>query len=134
MVTCFHRSHGHLLSLQSWSLTFILVMVTCFLAVMVTCYHNNHGHLFSEQPWSLSFIRVMVTFVHKIHGHLLSLQPWSLAIIGYYTYTRLFQSGVCPILDYGSEIWGFRHFDIVDSIQNKAIRIYLGFTGLLPLQ
>ncbi len=41
--------------------------------------------------------------------------------LGYYTYTKLFQSGVCPILDYGSEIWGFRHFDKVDSIQNKAI-------------
>ncbi len=40
---------------------------------------------------------------------------------GYYTYTRLFQSGVCPILDYGSEIWGFRHFDKVDSILNKGI-------------
>ncbi len=54
--------------------------------------------------------------------------------LGYYTYTRLFQSGVCLILDYGIEIWGFRHFEKVDSIKNKAIRISLGFTGLLPLQ
>ncbi len=46
--------------------------------------------------------------------------------LGYYTYTRLFQSGICPILDYGNEIWGFRTFDKVDSIQNKAIRIYFG--------
>ncbi len=53
--------------------------------------------------------------------------------LGYYTYTRLFQSGLCPILDYGSEIWGFRHFDKVDSIQNKAIRIYLGVHRFTPI-
>ncbi len=52
--------------------------------------------------------------------------------LGYYTCTRLFQSGVCPTLDYGSEIWGFRHFDQVDSIQNKAIRIYLGVHRFIP--
>ncbi len=53
--------------------------------------------------------------------------------LGHYTYTRLFQSGACPILDYGSEIWGFRHFDKVDSIQNKAIRIYLGVRRFNPI-
>ncbi len=46
--------------------------------------------------------------------------------LGYYTYTRLFQSGVCPILDYGCEIWGYKAFNKIDAIQNKAIRIYLG--------
>ncbi len=45
--------------------------------------------------------------------------------LDYSTYTRLFQSGGCPIMNYGSEIWVFRHFDKVDSIQNKAFRIYL---------
>ncbi len=45
--------------------------------------------------------------------------------LGYYTYTRLFQSGIFPILDYGSEIWVYKSFNKVDAIQNKAIRIYL---------
>ncbi len=46
--------------------------------------------------------------------------------LGYYTYTILFQSGVCPILDYGREIWGLKSFNKIHAIQNKAIRIYLG--------
>ncbi len=45
--------------------------------------------------------------------------------LGYNTYTRFFQSGVCPILDYGSEIWGYKSFKKIDAIQDKAIRIYL---------
>ncbi len=53
--------------------------------------------------------------------------------LGYYAYIRLFQSGVCPILDYGSEIWGFRHFDKVDSIQKKGIRIYIGVHRFTPI-
>ena len=53
--------------------------------------------------------------------------------LGYYTYTRLFQSGVCPILDYGSEIWGYKSYNKVDAIQNKAIRIYLGVHRFAPI-
>ncbi len=32
------------------------------------------------------------------------------------TYTRLFQSRSCPILDYGSEIWGYTSFNKIDAI------------------
>ncbi len=46
--------------------------------------------------------------------------------LGYYTYTRLFQSGVCPHLDYCSKVWGYTKFPQIDAIQNKAIRICLG--------
>ncbi len=46
--------------------------------------------------------------------------------LGYYTYTGLFQSGVCPILDYCSEVWGYKKFPQIDAIQNKAIIIILG--------
>lgn len=53
--------------------------------------------------------------------------------MGFYTYTKLFNCGVSPILDYGSEIWGYRKFKEIDSIQNKAIRIYLGVHKFAPL-
>ncbi len=52
--------------------------------------------------------------------------------LGYFKYTRLFQSGVCPILDYGSEIWGYKSFNKIDAIQNKAIRIYPGVHRFAP--
>ncbi len=44
----------------------------------------------------------------------------------YYTYNRLFQSGVCPILDYCSEVWGYQKLSKIDAIQNKTIRIFWG--------
>ena len=46
--------------------------------------------------------------------------------LGYFTYTKLYQSCVCPILDYASEVWGVKKFPKIDSIQNKAMRIFLG--------
>ncbi len=52
--------------------------------------------------------------------------------LGYYTYTRLFQIGVCPLLDYGSEIWGYKSFNKIYAIQNKVIRIYLGVHRFAP--
>ncbi len=44
--------------------------------------------------------------------------------LGYYTYTLVIQSGVCPILDCCSEVWGDRKIPQIDAIQNKAIRIF----------
>jgi hypothetical protein len=41
--------------------------------------------------------------------------------LGFNTYTKLFNCGVAPILDYCSEIWGFKYFKETDNIQNKAI-------------
>ncbi len=29
--------------------------------------------------------------------------------VGYYTYSRLFQNGICPMLDYCSEAWGYKY-------------------------
>jgi len=53
--------------------------------------------------------------------------------LGYYTYTKLYNSGVCPILDYCSEIWGFKEFKQIEAIQHKAIRIFLGVHRYTPL-
>ncbi len=50
----------------------------------------------------------------------------SINVLGYYLYTRLFQSGVCPILDYCSEVWDYKTFPHINAIQNSAIRIILG--------
>jgi hypothetical protein len=45
----------------------------------------------------------------------------------------MFHSGVCPILDYCSETWGFKNYSQIDAIQNKAIRIFLGVHRYAPL-
>ena len=48
------------------------------------------------------------------------------AICGYPTYTKLFESGVAPILDYCSSVWGYNILDKIDTIKNRAIRLFLG--------
>ena len=52
--------------------------------------------------------------------------------LGYYTYSKLYQACVCPVLDYASEIWGYKGYDTIDHIQNRAIRAYLGVHSLAP--
>ena len=46
--------------------------------------------------------------------------------LGYYTYTKLYNSCVCPVLDYCSEVWGYKDFSKINSVQNRALRVYLG--------
>ena len=44
---------------------------------------------------------------------------------GYSTYTKLYESGVAPIFDYCSFLWGYNVLDKIDTIQNRAIRLFL---------
>jgi hypothetical protein len=45
---------------------------------------------------------------------------------GYKTFTKLFHSNVCSILDYCSGVWGYKSYDHSDKIQNRAQRWFLG--------
>ena len=53
--------------------------------------------------------------------------------LDYKTYTKLFDSMVCPIMDYGCEIWGARKGDCMDVIQHRAMRTFLGVGKCAPL-
>ena len=39
--------------------------------------------------------------------------------IGFKTFTTLFQSCVAPILDYSSEVWGFKKFHCLESVKTE---------------
>ncbi len=52
---------------------------------------------------------------------------------GYYAYTKSFHSAVGPILDYASEVWGYKIFTEIDAVQNKAIRIFWGVHTFVPI-
>ena len=52
--------------------------------------------------------------------------------MGFTTYETLYNNCVTPVLDYGSEIWGTKHFSKADSIQNRAMRFYLGVHRFAP--
>ena len=46
--------------------------------------------------------------------------------LGFKTYTKMYNSGTTPILDYCSGFWGFSKFYKIDTVQNRAIRLFLG--------
>ena len=50
----------------------------------------------------------------------------------YKSYSDLFNSGVSPVLEYGSSIWGFKQIRKCQNIQNKAMRHYLGVNKFSP--
>ena len=52
--------------------------------------------------------------------------------LGYKAYTKLYNMTVCPILDYCSGIWGYSKFETIDTIQNRAIRFFLGVHKFAP--
>ena len=56
----------------------------------------------------------------------------SLKDTGYKTYTKLFDTGVVPVLNYGSEIWGYGRFEKCDYIMNRAMRFFLGVHKFAP--
>ena len=56
-----------------------------------------------------------------------------LRYMGHSTYTQLYQSCVCPILDYCSGVWGFRHFNKSVGVHNRAIRYFLGVHKFAPI-
>ena len=51
---------------------------------------------------------------------------------GYKTYTKLFDSGVLPVLHYSAEIWGYGPHTKCDTILNRAMRYYLGVHRYAP--
>ena len=53
--------------------------------------------------------------------------------MNYSTYTKLYESGVTPIVDYGSEVWGYKNYNKPNIIQNKAMRVFLGVHRFAPV-
>ena len=53
--------------------------------------------------------------------------------LSYSTYTKLFHSCVATVMDYGSEIWGFKDFAKLNTVQQNAIRVYLGLHKFAPI-
>ncbi len=51
---------------------------------------------------------------------------------GYNTYIKLYHSGVVPILYYCSSVWGYCNLDKIDTVQNRALRLFLGVHKFVP--
>ena len=46
--------------------------------------------------------------------------------VGYETFTKLYKCGVQPISEYAAGVWGHHKAPYIDTIQNRAMRYYLG--------
>jgi hypothetical protein len=53
--------------------------------------------------------------------------------MAYSTYTKLYKACVVPVMDYSSEIWGFKNYTKPNVIQNRAMRIFLGVHRFAPV-
>ena len=52
--------------------------------------------------------------------------------IRYNTYTKMYCTAVAPILDYCAGVWGNNWFGKIESVQNRAIRSFLGVHKFTP--
>ncbi len=52
--------------------------------------------------------------------------------LGCLTSTKIYHSGVTPILDYASRIWGYKKYEKIGTVQNRAICLYLGQHAFAP--
>ena len=57
----------------------------------------------------------------------------SLKNIGYDSFSKLFDACVYPVLSYGAGIWGMNKAVMIDRVQNRAIRYFLGVHPKTPI-
>ena len=48
------------------------------------------------------------------------------------TFTTLYSSCICPIMDYAAGVWGTKKFDCLENVQFRAIRYFLGVHRFAP--
>ena len=46
--------------------------------------------------------------------------------LDYNSYSKLYKSCICTVMDYSSAIWGFKQYDKIDTVHNRAMRAFLG--------
>ena len=51
----------------------------------------------------------------------------------YNVYTKLFESIVSPVINYGACIWGFKTYSCINAVQNRAMRFFLGVGRYTPV-
>ncbi|CAG2207757.1 unnamed protein product [Mytilus edulis] len=49
------------------------------------------------------------------------------------TYTKIFENTVIPVMDYASGVWGSKRYDVLERLQYRAIRTFLGVGKTSPI-
>ncbi len=53
--------------------------------------------------------------------------------MSYKTYTTLYESMVCSVMDYSAAIWGTKNFDCMNGVHKRAMRFFTGVHRLTPI-
>ena len=78
---------------------------------------------------------IMAKYVSQSAGRALGLlivKYRSAGGLPYNVFTKLFDSMVWPVINYGAAIWGTRPFSCIDAVLNRAMRFYLGTGKYTP--
>lgn len=89
---------------------------------------SNYKYLGCILPYTLDFTQTAKTLADaagRALGNIINKYKCA-GGLPFSTYTRLYQACVVPVMDYAAGIWGFKPYQKCDTIQNRAIRAFLG--------
>lgn len=49
------------------------------------------------------------------------------------TYTNIYENTAIPVMDYVSGVWGSTRYDVLERLQFRAIRTFIGVWKTLPI-
>ena len=86
-----------------------------------------HEHLINEKN-----VNTLSAAASRSFGRIHSIFK-SVGNLGINTYQTLYSSYVESIMNYASGVWGFRHYDKSQVLQNRIMRFYLGVHRFAPI-
>ena len=102
-------------------------------------YVDGYRYLGVYLPFSLDMtetIEIMSKAGSRALGQLISKTKCNFEL-GYQSYTKLFNTSVVPVLDYGVGAWvnqpAVNNFKKIDNVQNRAIRYFCGLPKSCPI-
>jgi hypothetical protein len=86
-------------------------------------FSENTDYIAHSQTLSKAAGRALGGVINKIHSK----------GIGFKSFEKLFYNCVVPVLDYCSSVWGYKEYQTLDSVQNRAVRYFLGLHRFAPV-
>ncbi len=77
-------------------------------------------------------IEVLYTAANRALGGMIT-KFKSMREMSYRTYSKLYDSMVCPVMDYGSAVWGFKNYEKLEQVHHRAMRFFTGVHRLCPI-
>ena len=90
------------------------------------------GFIMHEHLNNTKHVKTLTAAASRSFGRIYSIFK-SMGNLGINTYETLYSSYVESIMNYASGVWGFRHYDAPQVLQNRIMRFYLGVHKFAPV-